>query len=141
MIYTCWDSSGERVEVEADDPDEAARVYVDAGVWEVGDTTTWVTVHVEDDEGDLCSIPVGVDPDEPDCSEEKHEYGTPYDIVGGLKDNPGVWGHGGGVLIVEVCAHCGLFRVTDTWAQNPETGQQGLISVQYTKSWRRGDVS
>jgi len=31
----------------------------------------------------------------------------------------------------EVCAHCGAYRDTDTWAQDPETGEQGLTSITY----------
>ena len=48
-----------------------------------------------------------------------------------MAEDPGVHGHGGGVLITEVCRHCGCKRTTDTWAQNPETGVDGLRSVSY----------
>jgi hypothetical protein len=27
--------------------------------------------------------------------------------------------------------HCGCQKVTDTWAQNPVNGQQGLESIRY----------
>jgi len=40
-------------------------------------------------------------------------------------------GHGGGVSILEVCALTGWYRVTDTWATCPATGEQGLESVSY----------
>ena len=56
---------------------------------------------------------------------------APYDVVGGCVENPGVWGHGGGVVYHEVCAHCGALKTVDTWAQNPENGVQGLTSVRY----------
>jgi hypothetical protein len=51
---------------------------------------------------------------------EEHEWvddGTLYRLVGGLRDNPGVWGHGGGVTITEVCRRCGTEVVRDTWCQ------------------------
>jgi hypothetical protein len=55
-------------------------------------------------------------------------------VVGGHRDNPGVFGHDGGVIIREVCRHCAAYRVTDTWAQNPATGEQGLESVTYEEA-------
>lgn len=74
---------------------------------------------------------------EPDCVEgddffvDDHDWQAPYAVVGGLRENPGVWGHGAGVVIKEVCAHCGRYRVTDTWAQRRDTGEQGLCEVTY----------
>ena len=76
-------------------------------------------------------VTVTLDPDEPDCSGDEHEWAAPYKLVGGIRENPGVWGHGGGVIINEVCLSCGCARVTDTWAQDPATGVQGLRSVAY----------
>lgn len=74
---------------------------------------------------------IALDPDEPECIEAEHDWRTPHEIVGGCSENPGVWGHGGGVTIHEICRHCGLQRHTDTWAQRPDTGEQGLRSVRY----------
>ena len=48
-----------------------------------------------------------------------------------MAENPGVWGHGGGVIIEEHCTRCDATRTTDTWAQDGSTGQQGLTSVSY----------
>lgn len=39
---------------------------------------------------------------------------------------------GGGVVSTEVCGACGCERLTDTWAQDPMTGEQGLTSVAFT---------
>jgi len=77
------------------------------------------------------TVTVTLDPDEPDCSGDEHEWAAPYKLVRGIRENPGVWGHGGGVIINEVCLRCGCARVTDTWAQDPATGVQGLRSVAY----------
>jgi hypothetical protein len=38
------------------------------------------------------------------------------------------------VRIHEVCTHCALYRIHDTWAQNPSNGEQGLDSVEYKPS-------
>lgn len=72
-----------------------------------------------------------LDPVAPQCSRKKHYWHSPHSIVGGIEENPGVWGHGGGVIILEVCKHCGVRKRTDTWAQNPLNGQQGLNSIRY----------
>lgn len=77
------------------------------------------------------SITIDVDPDAPECSESEHDWQSPFSVLGGCEENPGVWGHGGSVIIRSVCAHCGVYRVTDGWAQNRETGEQGLESVTY----------
>lgn len=68
---------------------------------------------------------------EPDCSSSEHDWESPHEVVGGCEENPGVQGRGGGVIIREVCAHCGAYRITDTWAQDRDTGEQGLHSVDY----------
>lgn len=85
------------------------------------DTTTGpVHLHLEvscyatgeEECGDV-TIPM----DEPECVGGRgHDWASPYDIVGGIKENPGVWGHGGGVICREVCLRCGCGRTTDTWA-------------------------
>ena len=67
----------------------------------------------------------------PDNEGGEHDWQSHYGIVGGLKENPGVWGHGGGVLVREVCMHCGCGRTTDTWAHDPATGEEGLESIRY----------
>jgi len=126
--------------VEADSAEEAleeARENVDAANYpgEDGDglrATIWVGVSVrceETDEHDSDSV--RCDPPEPRCTESEHDWASPHAIVGGLRENPGVWGHGGGVVVHEVCVHCGCKRTTDTWAQDPTNGRQGLESVSY----------
>jgi len=64
-----------------------------------------------------------LEPEEPKCS---HEDGHDWVEIG-------LQGHGGGVIIRERCEHCGLVRVTDTWAQNPSNGEQGFTSVEYDR--------
>lgn len=94
--------------------------------------TIWIDVSVrcvETDETE--SETVTLDEDEPECSEPEHDWQQSHALFGGITGNPGCWGHGGGVIISEVCPHCGCKRVTDTWAQRPDTGEQGLRSVSY----------
>lgn len=75
---------------------------------------------------------VRLDPAEPPCDgEHEHTWTAPHHLVGGCRQNPGCWGHGGGVVIHEVCPYCGCERVTDTWATRMDTGQQGLRSIEY----------
>ncbi len=93
--------------------------------------TEWHDATLTGEDGTDTSLTVRVDPAEPDCSAGKHDWQSPHDIVGGCESNPGVHGHGGGVVITEVCVHCGCSRTTDTWAQRPDTGEQGLTSVAY----------
>lgn len=86
------------------------------------------------------SVTVAVDPDEPPCrAGHQHDWQSPHAIVGGSAENPGVRGHGGGVIITEACMVCGCGRRTDTWAANPATGEQGLESVTYCPGEYLGD--
>lgn len=127
-------------DAEAYSPREAARDYVDGGSWGDNDSTFWATVYtftrltlgpVTHDLDDHSSYTISVDPPIPPCLEAEHDWQSPVGIVGGIAENPGVWGHGGGVLIVECCMSCGCKRTTDTWAQDRQTGRQGLTSVRY----------
>ena len=40
-------------------------------------------------------------------------------------------GSGGGVLITETCEVCGCVKVTNTWGQRRDTGEQGLEVISY----------
>jgi len=131
-IYRCWDESGVREEFEAASAQAAAEEYVTTGSWGDGLTTRWHTIWVVED-GDAKAHDVVVHPPEPACGGEGHRWESPHAIVGGVKENPGVHGHGGGVVIDEVCLACGWARRTDTWAQRQDTGQQGLESVSYSR--------
>jgi hypothetical protein len=145
--WSADDGNAEVVYPDADSDDEAAREYVDGGEWGERDTTTWIHVRTwrrgyvwDADEEEVVEViadeqshTVQLDPEEPECpsDEGEHDWQAPHELVGGLIENPGVHGHGGGVTITTVCMRCGARRVEDTWAQDPETGQQGLESVTY----------
>lgn len=126
------------IEIEADTAEEAAQEYVDGGDWGERSSTIWITMYVtlmgvdeDGEEFDTETYTITLDPEEPPCPHGEHNWDSPHEVVGGCRENPGVFGHGGGVIIKEVCTHCGCGRTTDTWAQNPSTGEQGLDSVSY----------
>lgn len=79
----------------------------------------------------LGPVSVTLEPDVPPCRGGEHVWCSPHHILGGLEENPGVWGHGGGARIKEVCSECGLYKLIDTWATNPSDGTQGHTSVEY----------
>ena len=72
-------------------------------------------------------------PDAPDCIDcrDEHEFVSTHEVEGGLVENPGVWGNGGGVIIHEHCKYCKVTLHKDTWATNPENGTQGHTSISY----------
>lgn len=91
--------------------------------------TYWIDADVLDAAGDVVAQRrnVAIDPPEPACTERAHDWrdaGAP-----GFGDV--VCGNGGGVILRRRCAHCGLARIVDTWAQRPDNGVQGLTSVHY----------
>jgi len=115
---------------------EEACQWVHAGDYcDRAKSTSWVTVQIdcaETGEGEF--VTVQIDPEEPPCirgGSGEHDWQSPHEILGGLRENPGVWGRGAGVIIREVCMLCGCERETNTWAQNPENGEQGLESISY----------
>lgn len=100
-----------------------------------GDTTEDIRIEWCDEHGDDEWVTITVPAEDPDCDVEGgHDWQSPHQVVGGIKENPGVSVHGGGVIITEVCSRCGIYRITDTWAQNPSTGEQGLESVEFRAS-------
>ena len=131
MIYICTDGNQE-IEIEADSAQEAAQEYVDGGDYLGNDLkTTWVNVYVcESREYSNTVIKITVDPEEPKCTEDKHDWQNPIEIVGGCRENPGVFGSGGGVMIIEVCMHCGCGKHNNTWDYDPQDGKK-TESIEY----------
>lgn len=119
---------------------EAAEAYVEDGDWGERSSTAWISVYAWERcrfngrtlDGDRARYKIAIEPKEPKCSHtDGHDWQSPHEIVGGVKENPGVWGHAGGVVIKEICVRCGCGRTTDTWAQDPADGEQGLTSISY----------
>ncbi|WP_026332133.1 hypothetical protein [Thioalkalivibrio sp. ALE16] len=117
---------------------EVAKEWLKDGDWGVERKTLYAEATVfeieEDEDGeettlDQANVHGRIDPDEPDCREDEHDWQSPHELLGGMEENPGVWGHGGGVTITEVCAHCGMYRVTDTWDQSQ--GPEPVETIEY----------
>jgi len=80
------------------------------------------------------TIVVGEDPPEPECTEDEHDWERPYEIVGGLRENPGVWSAGGTTMTFHsVCSYCGLHKHETQHGAQRNPGQ--LDTIEY----RRGD--
>jgi len=121
--------------------DEAAQEYVDDGDWNC-ERPTWIHVSTWDrytlgdvtldDESSRQRHSVELAQEEPECThDDEHDWRSPHSVLGGCESNPGVWGNGGGVIIREICRHCGCLRTTDTWATDPQDGTQGHRTVTY----------
>lgn len=93
------------VQITAPTAEEAAQEYVEGGDWGETLQTTWITVYVYDVKDPYCisTHKIQIDPVEPRCTGEGHNWESPFEIVNGDRSNPGVFGSGGGVRIHEVC--------------------------------------
>jgi len=109
----------------------AARSLVSREDYDTETRTIWVELKAQScvDEDDYASAMVQIDPAEPACVDGAvgHDWRTAV----------GPRGHGGGAVWWDECRRCGVLRQTDTWATIPQTGEQGLRSVEY----RPGDAS
>lgn len=132
--------------------EEAGRIY-DAPCWASCTVyripsrllnDKWEGQHVQsilrDADADIAEFEVDsfsgrIDEAEPLCpsNEDGHEWTATVEREGGLAENPGVWGNGGGVVIHEHCKHCDMLRVRDTWATNPDDGSQGHETTIYER--------
>jgi hypothetical protein len=110
---------------------EHAEELLQSGDYGEVTSTFWPSAYVDCEDGSSYSVRVTINPDAPECSEVEHDWQSPIELVGGIKENPGVWGHQGGVIVHEVCMNCGCGKTTDTWAQDRNSGEQGLTSVEY----------
>lgn len=70
-----------------------------------------------------------LDGEEPECSsDDGHDWQAPYSLLGGLRENPGVWGSGPGVTSRRVCGHCGAYEIHESARQDPGTGEFGSVT-------------
>jgi hypothetical protein len=136
--YEIWEDSGAEETIEAESMEDAleqAEKWASEGEVDTSEGTVYGTVYVRDtltDEQEDATVTF--EPAEPECThDEGHDWQTPHEILGGIEENPGCWGHGGGVKYTEVCMRCGCGKHVDTWAQNSSTGEQGLTSTSYTE--------
>jgi hypothetical protein len=128
-FVAAWDARGRLYDifnrgvkhtVFASNDDEAERL---GAAWvAAGD---WSEVEQEEFEGFLIVDPDGVEatsrvvvggPREPACEDgNEHDWQSPYEVVGGVASNPGVFSDSNGQFRYrEVCCHCGHYRTTIT---------------------------
>lgn len=85
----------------------------------------WPKETIVDDEEHDCSGTLAA-ADAPECigSEDgEHDWVSPHSVVGGIRENPGVWGSAHGqIKCRKVCRHCGMYRVTDHGATDSSNG-------------------
>jgi len=112
------------------DGHDAAQEYVAGGDWNSPDKSFAVPVHYyrkhldgEIDDSTTGAALIIVHPPEPACShDDGHDWQAPYEIVGGIRENPGVWGIGGaGISSSTVCLRCGMGREERTATQGRDT--------------------
>ena len=112
--------------VEADSMEDAleqAREWLLGVEWGTSQGTIRVSATVTGPHGEEREAAVTIDPEEPECPEgDEHDWQRPHELVGGLEENPGVWGHGGGITSIDVCMRCGLRKLVDTWADDGHGG-------------------
>lgn len=124
-----------------DEAIDAGREWIEDGDWASEDGVIRKGVTL-----DACVRPITTDEDgeditddqqendcsgsysdeEPECESEGpgdddggHDWRSPYSLLGGLRENPGVWSRGGTVTVTKsVCACCGKYRTeTDAGSQ------------------------
>jgi hypothetical protein len=126
-----------------EDARAAAHAWARQGDYDADDTC-WADTLILDENGDTIeTVTTQFDPREPRCVErgQEHDWQSPIELVGGIKENPGVWGNGGGIVSKEVCMLCGCERKTDTWGQRRDTGEQGLTIVSYEPGKHADEVA
>jgi hypothetical protein len=121
-----------------DEAIEAAEEWVRGGEYSQDEHSVSVQYWVEelppedapdDWEGEEHDGTVEMHPEEPECKPidpddhaTGHDWQRPIEVVGGIEENPGVWGHGGGVKSTSVCAQCGMYYQRDTWHDDGRGG-------------------
>ena len=124
--------------------DRTSTVWVDREIYEVRALTVKDALALPDDESERTeTVTVAIAAIAPRCAsrDDEHVWSDDVRFVGGLNENPGVFGHGGGVKVGRVCLRCGCQRVEDSWAQRPDTGEQGLDAVSYDDSDADSDLA
>ena len=127
MKYEMWEDSGAAERFDATDDAAAiahAMEWVSEGEYESRCLVEGGVRRLDiDDDGeedwidvDMFSVEAGPEPDPGECEgscDGEHEWSRPHHIVGGCRENPGVWGAGGNDLrLLHVCCFCGKYRHT-----------------------------
>lgn len=136
-------TEGADTQIEAETMEAArgrAREWIDEGDYDASGGTVYVDVHVipHDQDGDedrdsAERVTVAIHQPEPRCvGDDGHDWQSPYELVGGSQENPGIWAKNGmGVVTNEACMRCGCRRRTDTGAERHDTGERPFTEVTY----------
>jgi hypothetical protein len=140
MKYRISEDSGASEIIEADDLEsavEAAKEWASEGSY---DERVMVSVYVQgiDDDGEdtdeyeSAEVEAGPEPEAPECADgEEHEWESPHEIVGGLKENPGVWSKGGTTMTFHsVCCHCGAHKHETSYGSQRNPGQVDTVTYE-----------
>lgn len=148
MQYRISDGGASEI-IEADNLEaavKAAKEWASEGSY---DERVMVDVSIQgiDDDGDytdeyeLVEVEAGPEPEEPECADgEEHEWESPYKIVGGFKENPGVWSLGGTTMSFRsVCCYCGAHKHETSYGSQRNPGQCDQVTYDEaddeTKDW------
>lgn len=124
-----WESFGGRYfitdghaseNIEATSMDEAEEWAIEK--WQDGSWDSKILIQLDIEEFGFgeevidhrtIEIECGEDPEAPDCEDgHEHDWCSPYEVVGGMSENPGVFSKGGTTMVfVEVCSHCGCKKI------------------------------
>jgi hypothetical protein len=126
--------------IEADNRDHAEEIAAESwqsGSWDGKSIIELYLCEVDEDDDDIgdpwsIKVEVGDDPEPPECIDDhKHDWQSPYEVVGGLKENPGVWATGGTTICVtQVCVHCGAYRKSIYYGAQREPGQCDTVEYE-----------
>jgi hypothetical protein len=126
-------------EVAPDDVEAEIEAWLTDGDWDTSEGPLYLTAYaypIDPTTGEACAEgrvegEVTIEQDAPACADgEDHEWRTPHSVLGGLADNPGVWGAGAGIVSREVCAHCGAYRVSESARQDGSGGYHEATSYE-----------
>lgn len=149
MKYRISEDGGASEIIDADDLKSAvaaAKEWASEGSY---DERVMVSVYVQsvDEDGDdtdeygSAEVEAGPEPEAPECAEgEEHEWESPHELVGGIKENPGVWSLGGTTMTFHyVCGHCGAHKHETCYGSQRNPGQCDQVTYEEadddTKEW------
>jgi len=145
--WTAKDTGGGEMEIEADNAHDAAKEFFEGNDWEPGSVEVHAWRTGIDSDGDIVRVgkethSFEVDTPEPECEDSAgHDWQNPHRIVGGIKENPGVWGSNhGGVSITSVCMKCGCKRVVDTGATDYSSGLR-CTTTEYDQGYYAEEIA
>ena len=121
--FSCWDDDcREEVTIDSDTSLAAAREYLRECYGPAETHTIILRIYTRAHDGATDAHTITLVPDAPPCSGASHAHHWRHKSV---------VANGGGVIEQDECRVCNLVCETDTWAQDPATGEQGLTTVTY----------